>query len=68
MLAKTVYLPEADAKALEDLARDLDVSQSSLLREGARYLLNLRARRANIESLIDLIDGEEPPKIRFRMK
>lgn len=65
---KRVRLSEERARRLERLAERLGLTESDVIRYGLDLVERVERRRQNVEKLIDLIDGEEPPKIRFRMK
>lgn len=67
-VTKKVRLSDERAAQLEHLADKLDMTESDVLRYGLDLVDRMEARRENVQKLIDLIDGEEPPKIRFHLK
>lgn len=65
---KKIRLTRAESKRLARLARRTRRTESEVLREGID-LVETRVDRAKaIEDLIDLINGPEPPKIRWGLK
>lgn len=64
-IVKKARLTPSEAETLERLAGTLDITQSEAIRRGIRALLRMEQRAENIDQLIDLIDGDEPDKLRF---
>lgn len=69
VVTKKVRLSSAEARHLASLARDLDLTESEVLRQGMSMMDVVRDRRRNIGLLIAMSAGEkEPPKIRFQLR
>ncbi len=66
-VTKTVWLTRREATVLSELAKRLDASESEVLREGLRLQTRIHQRAENMDSLVELIEGEEPEKIRFEL-
>lgn len=67
-VVKKVRMDPPRAAKLRRLARQLKMTESDVLREGLDLVDRVDARRRNIHKLIEMIEGPEPPKIRFRLK
>jgi hypothetical protein len=67
-ITKRVRLEAHRAKIVERIARTEDKSESDVLREGIDLLERVRARRANVPSLLEFIREPAPPKTRFALK
>ncbi len=68
VVTKKVRLSAKSERTLRRLARESRASESEILRRGIELVAEERNRAKGIEMLISLIDGPEPPKIRFRLK
>lgn len=68
VVTKKVRLSAKSERTLRRLARESRASESEILRQGIELVAEERDRAKGIEMLISLIDGPEPPKIRFRLK
>lgn len=64
---KKVRLGTERALRLKALAEDAGTTESEILRYGIDLVDRIRARRENIEHLIALANGPEPPKVRFEL-
>lgn len=66
-VTKKVRLTRQEASILSELAERFDGSESEALREGLRLQDRMRRRADNMGALIDLIQEDEPEKIRFEL-
>lgn len=64
---KKVRLGAERARRLKALAEDSGTTESEILRYGIDLVDRIRARRANVEDLIALANGPEPPKVPFEL-
>lgn len=67
-VTKKVRLTRDRARRLSRLAREMHATESDVLRQGLDLVDRVRRRRANVEGLIALAQGKEPPRIRFELK
>lgn len=67
-VVKKARFTPSEADDLERLARERDVTQSEVLRAGVRALLRVERRREHVDELVDLIEGDEPAKVRFELE
>lgn len=64
---KKVRLTPERADRLRELAEEMDTTESDVLRLGLDLVERIRRRRRNVQGLIDLIEGDEPEKVRFEL-
>ena len=64
---KVRFSPES-ARRLERLAREMDMTESDVLRHGLQLIERVRDRRAAVDDLIAMAEGETWSKTRPRMK
>lgn len=67
-VTKKVRLTAASARKLRRLAREDKRTESDVLREGIDFYEQMRDRQRAVKELIAMIDGPEPPKIRWSLK
>jgi predicted transcriptional regulator len=67
-ITKKVRMDRATAQRLARVARATNRSEGEVLRDGIDLAERESRRSQAIDELIAMIDGPEPPKIRFRMK
>jgi hypothetical protein len=65
---RKVRLSPDDVKALRRVARAEKTTESDVLRRGIQMQYRVVQRRKAVQGLIDMIEGPEPAKLRFRMK
>jgi predicted DNA-binding protein len=63
---KKVRMTEDEAHGLSVLAKGMGKTESEVLREGIALVRAQEERDEAIEDLIAMIEGEEPPKPRWR--
>ena len=64
---KVRFSPES-ARRLERLAREMEMTESDVLRHGLQLIERVRDRRAAVDALIGQAEGETWAKTRFRPK
>lgn len=64
---KVRFSPES-ARRLERLAREMDMTESDVLRHGLQLVERVRDRQAAVDALIQMAEGESWTKTRFRPK
>lgn len=67
-ITKKVRMGAKEAQRLRRVARDLGLTESEVLRQGVGLMERVRDRHKNVDKLIALIDGPEPPKVRFQLR
>lgn len=68
-ITKKFRVDKRRAGTLARLARELDVTESDIVRRGIDLVAKVEARRQNVEKLIHILgDAPEPPKVRYRTK
>lgn len=68
-ITKKFRVDKRRAGKLARLARELDVTESDIVRRGIDLVAKIEARRRNVEKLIQILgDAPEPPKARYRTK
>lgn len=65
---KRIRMSPERAQRLARLARETGRTESDLLREGMDLVEQRQRRRIAVEELIQLAQGPEPDKVRFRLK
>lgn len=66
-VTKKIRLTPREAELLSELAEARGTNQSEVLRKGLRLVDRMRQRAENIDGLIELAQGEEPEKVRFKL-
>ena len=64
---KVRFSPES-ARRLERLAREMDMTESDVLRHGLQLIERVRDRRAAMDTLIAMAEGETWKKSALRLK
>lgn len=64
---KVRFSPES-ARRLERLAQEMDMTESDVLRHGLHLVERVRDRRAAVDALIGMTEGETWTKASFRPK
>lgn len=67
-VTKKVRLTDGEATLLSSLADQGGQTESDVLRKGLRLQDRMRRRAENVGQLVELIEGEEPEKIRFPLE
>lgn len=67
-VTKKVRLTDGEAALLSTLAQRRNQTESEVLRQGLRLQDRMRARAENVSQLVELIEGDEPEKIRFPLE
>lgn len=67
-VTKKVRMSPESAKRLERLAREMDMTESDVLRHGLQLIERVRDRQAAVEALVAQAEGETWAKARFRPK
>lgn len=67
-ITKRVRMSPSEARRLARLARREHRSESEILREGLDLVERRKDRDRGLKQLIAMIDGPEPPKIRWGLK
>ncbi len=68
-ITKKFRVDKARARKLARLARELDVTESDIIRRGIDLVARIEDRQRQVEDLIKVLGEEpEPPKARYRTK
>lgn len=67
-VTKKLRLSPEGARRLERLAKEMGMTESDVLREGIHLVERVRNRRAHIEGLVAMAEGETWTKDRFPLK
>lgn len=67
-VTKKLRLSPEGARKLERLAKEMDMTESDVMREGIRLLERVRDRKAAVDDLVALAEGETWTKARFPLK
>lgn len=68
-ITKKFRVDKRRAQKLARLARELDVTESDVVRRGIDLVARIEGRKRNVEKLIEILgEAPEPPRARYRTK
>lgn len=67
-VTKKLRLSPEGARRLERLAKEMDMTESDVLREGIHLVERVRNRRALVEQLVAMTEGETWTKTPYNLK